>query len=120
MPFDGDVVQGLKYNDAGLIPAIVQSYSTGRVLMMAWMNAESLEQTLKIGETVFFSRSRQELWHKGATSGNTQRVRSIEADCDADTLLIRVDENGPACHTDAESCFDVATLFIAQEPDENA
>ena len=110
----------VKYNSDGLVPVIAQDIANGDVLMMAWMNAESLEQTLKIGETVFFSRSRQELWHKGATSGNTQRVRSIEADCDADTLLIRVDENGPACHTDAESCFDVATLFIVQEPDENA
>ncbi len=120
MPFDKTTVAGLKYNEAGLIPAIVQSYSTGRVLMMAWMNAESLVKTIELGETVFFSRSRQELWHKGATSGNTQIVRTIEADCDSDALLIRVDENGPACHTDAESCFDVATVFIAQEPTENA
>lgn len=120
MPVDEDAVAGLKFNEAGLIPAIVQSYSSGRVLMMAWMNSESLSKTFELGETVFFSRSRQELWHKGATSGNTQRVRSIEADCDGDALLIRVDENGPACHTDAESCFDVSTLFLAEEPFENA
>lgn len=118
MPFDKDAVANLTYNEAGLIPAIVQSQSTGRVLMMAWMNHESLLKSIEIGETVFFSRSRNELWHKGATSGNTQIIRSIEADCDADTLLIKVDENGPACHTDSESCFDVSTLFIASEPGE--
>jgi phosphoribosyl-AMP cyclohydrolase len=120
MPFDRAAIAELKYNSDGLIPAIIQSASSGRVLMMAWMNHESLLKTLEIGETVFFSRSRSELWHKGATSGNTQIVRSIEADCDADTLLIKVDENGPACHTDAESCFDVSTIFIAAEKGENA
>ena len=115
MPFDRAAIANLTYNELGLIPAIVQSASTGRVLMMAWMNHESLLQTLEIGETVFFSRSRNELWHKGGTSGNTQQVMSIEADCDADTLLIKVLENGPACHTDSESCFDVSTLFISPE-----
>jgi phosphoribosyl-AMP cyclohydrolase len=115
MPFDKTAISSLSYNDAGLIPAIVQGATTGRVLMMAWMNQESLLRTLEIGETVFFSRSRSELWHKGATSGNTQRVMSIEADCDSDTLLIKVLENGPACHTDAGSCFDVSTLFISPD-----
>ena len=115
MPFDRDAIANLTYNEAGLIPAIIQSFDSGRVLMMAWMNHESLTKTLEIGETVFFSRSRNELWHKGATSGNTQVVMSIEADCDADTLLIKVRENGPACHTDSESCFDVSTLFISPE-----
>ncbi len=114
MPFDKSAVTSLSYNEQGLIPAIIQSASTGRVLMMAWMNHDSLLQTIDLGETVFFSRSRQELWHKGATSGNTQQVVSIEADCDADTLLIKVHANGPACHTDADSCFDVSTLYIAQ------
>ncbi|MFM6966941.1 MAG: phosphoribosyl-AMP cyclohydrolase [Rhodoluna sp.] len=113
MPFDRAAIANLTYNEAGLIPAIIQSATSGRVLMMAWMTNESLLKTLEIGETVFFSRSRNELWHKGATSGNTQQVLSIEADCDADTLLIKVHENGPACHTDAESCFDVSTLYIA-------
>ncbi|MFM6940259.1 MAG: phosphoribosyl-AMP cyclohydrolase [Rhodoluna sp.] len=113
MPFDRAAIANLTYNEAGLIPAIIQSATSGRVLMMAWMTHESLLKTLEIGETVFFSRSRNELWHKGATSGNTQQVLSIEADCDADTLLIKVHENGPACHTDAESCFDVSTLYIA-------
>ena len=110
MPFDRSAIANLKYNQAGLIPAIVQSAETGRVLMMAWMNHESLLQTLQIGETVFFSRSRNELWHKGATSGNVQKVVKIEADCDSDALLILVHEAGPACHTNAESCFDVNPL----------
>ncbi|MEM7348319.1 MAG: phosphoribosyl-AMP cyclohydrolase [Chloroflexota bacterium] len=83
----------------------MESTSTQEVLMMAWMNAESLQQTLDMGETVFWSRSRQELWHKGATSGNIQKVRSINYDCDGDTLLIKVDPAGPACHTGAISCF---------------
>lgn len=95
----------LKYNEAGLVAAIVQDAETQQVLMLAWMNAESLEQTLQTGETWFWSRSRQELWHKGATSGNTQRVREIHHDCDGDTLLILVDPAGPACHTGAVSCF---------------
>ena len=97
----------LKFNEAGLIPAIVQSASSKRVLMMAWMNAESLEKTLELGETVFYSRSRKELWHKGATSGNVQKVVNLSADCDNDSLLIQVVEHGPACHTNTESCFDV-------------
>lgn len=115
MPIDRAAIANLTYNADGLIPAIVQSATTGRVLMMAWMNHDSLLQTLDRGETVFFSRSRNELWHKGATSGNTQQVMSIEGDCDSDTLLIKVIENGPACHTDAESCFDVSTLYISPD-----
>jgi phosphoribosyl-AMP cyclohydrolase len=111
-PIDKDVLSMVNFDANGLVAAIVQSAS-GRVLMLAWMNAESLEQTLNIGETVFFSRSRQELWHKGATSGNTQRVLKIELDCDSDALLIQVEEAGPACHTGEESCFDVETLFIS-------
>ena len=95
----------LKYNEAGLIPAIVQQYDTGEVLMMAWMNAESLALTRKTHMTWFWSRSRQELWNKGATSGNTQRVVELRYDCDADTLLIEVDAAGPACHTGNRTCF---------------
>lgn len=95
----------LKYNDAGLIPCIVQDANTREVLMMAWMNADSLRLTLEMGETVFWSRSRQELWHKGATSGNTQHVEELRYDCDADTLLALVTPKGPACHTGATSCF---------------
>jgi phosphoribosyl-AMP cyclohydrolase len=95
----------LKWDEQGLIPAIVQDANTQQVLMMAYMNAESLQKTLEIGETVFWSRSRQALWHKGATSGNIQRVVEIRVDCDADTLLILVDPAGPACHTGAVACF---------------
>lgn len=95
----------LKWTSDGLLPAIVQDVTTKQVLMMAWMNRESLQQTLNSGETVFWSRSRQELWHKGATSGNTQRVVSLHIDCDADTLLILIEPAGPACHTGAVSCF---------------
>lgn len=95
----------IKWDVQGLIPAIVQDAETHQVLMMAYMNAESLNQTLITGETVFWSRSRGELWHKGATSGNIQKVRQILVDCDADTLLIMVEPAGPACHTGAVSCF---------------
>ena len=95
----------LKFNEQGLIPAIVQDVATKDVLMMAWMNAESLAMTHERGETVFWSRSRQEFWHKGATSGNTQKVVEISVDCDFDTLLILVEPAGPACHTGARTCF---------------
>ncbi|MBX9033860.1 phosphoribosyl-AMP cyclohydrolase [Gordonibacter massiliensis (ex Traore et al. 2017)] len=98
-------VPDLNYNEAGLIPCIVQDADTLEVLMMAWMNAKSLELTLERGETVFWSRSRQELWHKGATSGNVQRLVELRYDCDADTLLALVHPAGPACHTGAPTCF---------------
>ena len=92
----------------GLIPAIVQDNGTGRVLTLAYMNRESLEITEREGRTCFYSRSRRELWRKGETSGNVQRVVSIDADCDGDALLIKVERDGPACHTGADSCFDAA------------
>lgn len=95
----------IKFNQDGLIPAIVQDVDTGQVLMMAWMNAESLALTQKTHQTHFWSRSRQELWHKGGTSGNTQNVIDIYLDCDGDTLLVRVKPAGPACHTGETSCF---------------
>ncbi len=95
----------LKYNKDGLIPAIVQDHYTKQVLMLAYMNEESLKISMEEGYTCSFSRSRQELWRKGATSGNTQQIVSIRTDCDKDTLLIDVIKNGPACHTGAESCF---------------
>jgi phosphoribosyl-AMP cyclohydrolase len=98
-------ISELKFNEVGLIPAIVQDATSQQVLMMAWVNEESLRRTLESGETWFWSRRRQALWHKGATSGNTQRVRDIYYDCDGDTLLISVDAAGPACHTGAVSCF---------------
>jgi phosphoribosyl-ATP pyrophosphohydrolase/phosphoribosyl-AMP cyclohydrolase len=95
----------LKWDERGLIPAIVQDAATNEVLTLAYMNAESLRLTLESGETWFWSRSRGELWHKGATSGNTQRVVEIRYDCDGDTLLVRVEPAGPACHTGERSCF---------------
>jgi phosphoribosyl-AMP cyclohydrolase len=112
-------IAALNFNEAGLIAAIIQSAESKRVLMMAWMNAESIALTLERGETVFWSRSRQELWHKGATSGNTQIVHSIEVDCDADSLLIQVTEAGPACHNGTESCFDTQTIYSNLEPKAN-
>ena len=98
-------INELKYNEKGIIPAIVTDARTGKVLMLAYMNQESLEITLKEEKTCFFSRSRNELWRKGATSGNTQEVVSISTDCDKDTLLVSVIPAGPACHTGSESCF---------------
>ena len=97
--------ENLKFDANGLIPAIVQDADTNEVLMMAYMNAESLQLTLEKGETWFWSRSRQELWHKGETSGNIQSVVDIRVDCDADTLLILVNPAGAACHTGKRSCF---------------
>ena len=95
----------LTYNNDGLIPAIVQETGTGKVLMLAYMNEESLRITIEEGTTCFYSRSRRCLWRKGETSGNRQHVVSIRSDCDSDTLLIEVVKDGPACHTGAESCF---------------
>lgn len=95
----------LKFNSHGLIPAIVQDYYSKKVLMLAYMNKESLDITIEEGKTCFYSRSRQCLWRKGETSGNTQQVVSIRTDCDRDTLLIEVIKAGPACHTGSESCF---------------
>jgi phosphoribosyl-ATP pyrophosphohydrolase/phosphoribosyl-AMP cyclohydrolase len=89
----------------GLVPAVSQDAHTGQVLMLAWMNAEALRRTLKRGEAWFWSRSRRELWHKGATSGNRQRVVEVRYDCDGDALLLRVEPAGPACHTGQQSCF---------------
>jgi phosphoribosyl-ATP pyrophosphohydrolase/phosphoribosyl-AMP cyclohydrolase len=98
-------MQSLRFDPNGLIPAIVQDVETNQVLMLAYMNLESLQRTLETKETHFWSRSRQERWHKGATSGNIQKVIDIKLDCDADTLLILVAPAGPACHTGEQSCF---------------
>ena len=95
----------LRWDERGLLVAVVQDARDGAVLMVAWMNREALRLTLQTGETHFWSRSRQELWHKGSTSGNVQHVTGVWADCDGDTLLVRVDPDGPACHTGAMSCF---------------
>jgi phosphoribosyl-AMP cyclohydrolase len=95
----------IKYDSVGLVPAIVQDANTHEVLMLAYMNSESLRLTLETGETWFWSRSRKELWHKGATSGNVQHVVELRVDCDQDTLLVLVNPAGSACHTGARSCF---------------
>ncbi len=100
-----DVIRKLKFNDAGLIPAIAQQYDSGKVLMMAWMNQTALNETLASGTVTYWSRSRACLWIKGETSGQTQQLKSIRLDCDGDTLLLLVDQTGPACHTGRESCF---------------
>jgi phosphoribosyl-AMP cyclohydrolase / phosphoribosyl-ATP pyrophosphohydrolase len=95
----------VRFDERGLVPAVVQDVATGEVLMLAYMNAESLSRTLASGETWFWSRSRAALWHKGETSGNTQRVITVSIDCDGDTVLVRVEPRGPACHTGERSCF---------------
>ncbi|MGR3765773.1 bifunctional phosphoribosyl-AMP cyclohydrolase/phosphoribosyl-ATP diphosphatase HisIE [Rossellomorea sp. NS-SX7] len=102
---NNDWISEVKYDEKGLVPAIVQDAETKEVLTLAYMNETSLAKTLETGETWFYSRSRQELWHKGGTSGNTQAVKSIVWDCDKDALLVLVDKNGPACHKGEESCF---------------
>jgi len=98
-------LSSLKYNEAGLIPAIIQDADTGVVLMMAYMNQASLEKTLATGETWFWSRSRKVFWHKGETSGNIQRVKEVFYDCDSDTLLFKVEQQGAACHEGYRTCF---------------
>ncbi|MGH2331297.1 bifunctional phosphoribosyl-AMP cyclohydrolase/phosphoribosyl-ATP diphosphatase HisIE [Thermoanaerobacter mathranii] len=98
-------IEKLKFDEKGLIPTIVQDYNTKQVLMLAYMNEESLKLSLEKGETYFFSRSRKEIWHKGETSGNTQKIKNIFYDCDGDALLIEVEPKGPACHTGNVSCF---------------
>jgi phosphoribosyl-ATP pyrophosphohydrolase/phosphoribosyl-AMP cyclohydrolase len=110
-------VDRIRYNEQGLVPAIVQDYLDGMVLMMAWMNRQSLQKTLETGQTWFWSRSRQELWHKGATSGHLQNVRSLRYDCDSDTLLVVVEQVGEiACHTGERSCFHQVDSNIEAPP----
>ena len=98
-------IQEVKFDRDGLVPAVVQDVASGEVLMVAYMNRESLVKTLETGQTHFWSRSRQQLWRKGETSGNTQAVKSIALDCDGDTLLVRAEQTGVACHTGNRSCF---------------
>lgn len=98
-------VKKLYYNDAGLIPAIVQDYKTKDVLMMAWMNEVSILETLNTKQVTYWSRSRKELWRKGATSGHTQELKEFRLDCDRDCLLLFVEQTGPACHTNRQTCF---------------
>jgi phosphoribosyl-ATP pyrophosphohydrolase/phosphoribosyl-AMP cyclohydrolase len=101
----GLITASIKFDEDGLVPAVVQDAATGEVLMLAYMNSESLAKTIETGEAWFWSRSRCALWHKGETSGNTQRVVAIALDCDGDALLIKVEPRGPACHTGERSCF---------------
>lgn len=101
-----EMIGNLKFNEQGLIPAIAQDYYDGTVLMMAWMNAESIVKTLATGEVYYWSRSRSQLWHKGATSGHIQKLKELFYDCDGDTILVKIDQVGDqACHTGARSCF---------------
>ena len=100
-----EFLDAVKFNDQGLVPAIAQDSASGTVLMLAWMNRASIEQTLATGLVTYFSRSRQSLWRKGATSGNTQRLLSMQFDCDGDAILMQVDQTGPACHTERPNCF---------------
>ena len=100
-----EILKEVRFNDAGLVPAIAQDAESGRVLMMAWMNAEAIHQTIVSGFAHYYSRSRRRQWRKGESSGNVQRVRAIHLDCDGDTILLTIDQTGPACHTNRTSCF---------------
>jgi phosphoribosyl-AMP cyclohydrolase len=110
------VAARLRRDPAGLVPAVVQEHGSGAVLMLAWMNDAALARTLATGEATYWSRSRQRLWIKGETSGHRQRVRSVALDCDGDTLLVRVDQTGPACHNGTPTCFSDILLADADTP----
>lgn len=100
-----DFIDNISYNADGLVPAVAQQHDTGEVLMMAWMNAASIKETLETGRVCYWSRSRQAFWRKGESSGQVQMLKEFRVDCDADTLLLLVDQTGPACHTGRRSCF---------------
>lgn len=100
-----DALDHLRYNDAGLLPAVARQHDSGEVLMLAWMNRDAIEESLRSGQVCYFSRSRNRLWRKGETSGQTQRLVGLRIDCDGDTLLLDVDQTGPACHTGRRDCF---------------
>lgn len=110
----------IRFNEAGLVPAIAQDASSGRVLMMAWMNAEAVEQTIRTGFAHYYSRSRQKQWQKGESSGHVQKVLAMYLDCDGDTLLLNIEQTGPACHTNRQSCFyrqrDGESWKVIEEP----
>ncbi len=112
MSLDPKIAARLKRNPDGLIPAIAQQYDTGEVLMLAWMNDEALHRTLTTGRATYWSRSRAEFWVKGDTSGHVQHVKSVALDCDGDTLLVKVDQEGAACHTGERTCFDADRLDV--------
>ena len=108
---DPRVAERLRRDANGLLPAVAQQFDTGEVLMVGWMDDEALHLTLTTGRATYFSRSRQDYWRKGDTSGHVQLVHEVRLDCDGDTLLIRVDQSGPACHTGARTCFDADALL---------
>jgi phosphoribosyl-AMP cyclohydrolase len=112
MSLDQAIAARLKRDANGLVPAVVQQHDTGEVLMLAWMNDEALHRTLTTGRATYWSRSRGEFWVKGDTSGNVQWVRSVALDCDGDTILLRVDQVGAACHTGDKTCFDAGSLTV--------
>ena len=124
MPLDVEIADRLKRNHDGLVPCVVVDATSGAVLMMAWMDDEALHRTLSARRATYWSRSRGEYWVKGETSGNTQQVREVRLDCDGDTLLMRVDQTGGACHTGDATCFDADLLLAddraAREPAEEA
>lgn len=117
------LLDALRFNDAGLVPAIAQQHDSGAVLMLAWMNRSAIEETLATGRVCYYSRSRNALWRKGESSGNQQRLVDLRIDCDGDTLLLLVDQQGPACHTGRHNCFytraqnDQAEVFLDVEVD---
>ena len=110
---DPAIAAQLKRTAEGLVPAVVQQHDTGEVLMVGWMDDEALHRTLSTGRTTFWSRSRQELWVKGETSGHRQHVKEVRLDCDGDTLLVKVDQDGAACHTGDRTCFDATVLPLS-------
>ena len=115
-----EVISNIKFDARGLVPAIAQQFDSGEVLMMAWMNADSVSETLDTGHVCYWSRSRQSLWRKGETSGQTQSLKEMIVDCDGDTLLLKVDQIGVACHTGRRSCFfsavrDGSLITIAEQ-----
>lgn len=118
MELDPAVSARLRRNDAGLVPAIAQQHDTGEVLMLGWMDGEALARTLATGRATYWSRSRREYWVKGETSGHRQWVKAVRLDCDGDTVLLQVDQEGPACHTGARTCFDADLLWEADAESE--
>jgi phosphoribosyl-AMP cyclohydrolase len=114
---DATIAARLKRDANGLVPAIVQQHDTGEVLMLGWMDDEALHRTLSTGRSTFWSRSRQEYWVKGETSGHRQWVKEVRLDCDGDTLLVKVDQDGPACHTGDRTCFDADELPLTGNDD---
>jgi phosphoribosyl-AMP cyclohydrolase len=116
MDLDPAVSARLKRNDAGLVPAIAQQHDTGEVLMLGWMDDEALARTLASGRATYWSRSRREYWTKGETSGHRQWVRRVRLDCDGDTVLLQVDQEGPACHTGTRTCFDDGLVWETDDP----